>query len=297
MALRSLLPIFREAFSEWQSDKAGRLAAALAYFTIFAIAPLLIVIIWVLGYVAHSYGIHHSQVRDQLVGQLAGSIGRSGADAIKAMVEAAYKPKDGFIASTISMLLFIFAASGMFGALQDALNTIWHVEQKKRTLVDTLKDRGRSIGMIFVLALLLLIAIAANTALAGATNWINLQFPGLALLGRVASFLLSFGLMTVLFALIFKFLPDTKIEWSDVWIGAAVTSLLFVLGEFALGLYFERTGVASTYGAAGSIVIFLLWVYYAAQILFFGAEFTKVYASAGRQNPQRDEIDALSVPI
>lgn len=276
---REIVPLFKGAFAEWEADRAGRLAAALAYFTLFAIAPLLIVVIWAIGLLGHQLGIHHGQVRDQIIGQLGGAIGSGGADAVKMMVESAYKPKQGLLASIFSMVLFIFAASGMFGALQDALNSIWHVPMKHATFLQTLETRFRSIGMIFVLAFLLLVAIAASSILAGATTWLSINVAQLAPLGKVASFLLSFALMTALFALLFKVLPDVRIAWSDVWIGASVTALLFVIGEFVLGIYFARTSVGSTYGAAGSLVVFILWVYYAAQILFFGAEFTKVYAN------------------
>ncbi|MBC5823690.1 MAG: YihY/virulence factor BrkB family protein [Candidatus Eremiobacteraeota bacterium] len=274
MKLIALFPLFKEAFSQFGKDRATRLAAALSYYTIFAIAPLLIIFIAIAG---HFLG--HGYVKGQIIDELRGSLGPGGAQAVKTMIEAAYKPKQSVIASTISFAVFLFAAAGVFGQLQDALNTVWHVEQKaQHKIMDVIRDRFASLAMVLGIGFLLLVTLVISAGASALGHLITGVAPWLTVVIKIVDFILSFVVVAVLFGLIFKVLPDTRIRWKDVAIGACVTSLLFAVGVFLIGLYMGHSAVASTYGAAGSLIVILLWIYYAAQIMLFGAEFTKVYA-------------------
>ncbi|MDQ2817080.1 MAG: YihY/virulence factor BrkB family protein [Candidatus Eremiobacteraeota bacterium] len=274
MNLKNVLALFKGAFAGFSQDKATRMAAALSYYTIFSIAPLLIIFIAIAG---HFLG--HGNVKHQIIDQLRGSIGPAGAQAIKSMIEAAYKPKQGLVASSISFLIFLLAASGVFGQLQDSLNTVWHVEQKTGgKVMELIRARFASLAMVLGIGFLLLVTLVISAAASAVGHLITGVVPWLAVVIKLVDFVISFLVIAILFALIFKVLPETHIRWKDVWIGAGVTSLLFALGVFLIGLYLGHSAVGSTYGAAGSLVVILLWIYYAAQILLFGAEFTKVYA-------------------
>nr|WP_242038415.1 YihY/virulence factor BrkB family protein [Chroococcidiopsis sp. [FACHB-1243]] len=264
----------RETFTEWNEDKASRLAAALAYYTVFSLAPMLIIAIAIAGAV---FG--EEAARGEIVTQIQGLVGRDGAKFIETAIEGASKPQAGTIASLISIAVLLFGASGLFAQLQDSLNTIWEVQPKPgRGLIGILRDRFLSFTMVLGVGFLLLVSLVLSAGLSGLVNFLGSLLPGIGALLQLANFVLSFAVTTLLFGLIYKVLPDVKIAWSDVWSGAIVTSLLFSIGRFALGLYLGNSSFGSTYGAAGSVVIILVWVYYAAQILFFGAEFTQVYA-------------------
>lgn len=262
--VKNLAGVFKQTFTEFSEDKVPRLGAALAYYTIFSIAPLLLIVIAIAGL---AFGKAESQ--HQIVQQLHTVMGPTAAKSIEEMLASAAKPKTGTVATILGIGTLILGASGVFGQLKDALNTIWDVKPKKnRGILGMIKDRFLSMAMVFGVGFLLLVSLVIDAAISAVLP------EGL----QVVQIIVSLAVVTVLFAAIFRILPDLKIEWRDVWLGAAFTSALFVLGKFALGLYLGRSAVGSSYGAAGSLVVLLLWVYYSAQIMLFGAEFTQVYA-------------------
>jgi membrane protein len=271
---RNILSLFKQTISEWNEDKAPTLAASLSYYTVFSVAPLLVIAVGVAGLV---FG--EEAVRGQLHGELQGLVGDSGAEVIEQMMVSARKPSTGILATGLGLLALVFGATGVFVQLQDALNHIWHVKPAPRNgLLNLVRIRFLSFAMVLVIGFLLLVSLVVSAALAAVGAYLGNVFPGWQVLWQGLNLLISFAAITVLFAMIYKILPDTHVAWKDVWFGAAVTSLLFSLGKFAIGLYLGRSSVASAYGAAGSLVIVLLWVYYSAQILFLGAEFTQVFA-------------------
>ena len=266
--------LFKQAFTEFGDDKAQRLGAALAYYTIFSLAPLLLIAIAIAGMV---FGREAAQ--GQIFGQLRGVFGPQAAAGVQEMVKSAAKPKSGTIATVIGIVTLLFGAAGVFGQLRDALNTIWNVEPKKASgFMVILKDRFLSFAMVLGTGFLLLVSLVIDSGVAAAGHFVGSRLPGGEALWQGVQLVVSLGVVTLLFALIFRFLPDVHPTWRDVWLGAAFTAVLFVVGKFALGLYLGKSAVGSSYGAAGSLVVLLLWVYYSAQILFFGAEFTQVYA-------------------
>jgi membrane protein len=273
MSPKAIWDLLTETFNGWSEDKAPRLGAALAYYTIFSLAPLLVIVI---GIAAFVFGREAAQ--GQVLGQLQGLLGEEGGKAIQSMIQNATQNKaTGVLATLIGIATLLFGASGVFGELQDALNTVWGVKPKPgRGILGVVKQRFLSFAMVAGIAFLLLVSLTVSTALAALGKFMAGLFQTELL--HVLNFVLSFAVITFLFAMIYKLLPDARIAWTDVWIGAVVTALLFTIGKFAIGLYLGKSSVASAYGAAGSLVIVLVWIYYSAQILFFGAEFTEVYA-------------------
>lgn len=275
MNFKDIIPLIKNTFSEWSEDKASRLAAALAYYTIFSIPPLLIIAIAIAGRV---FGQEAAQ--NQIVAQFSSLIGADSAEALQAMIANARHPGESIVAAVFGIIILLFGASGVFGQLQDALNTIWEVAPRPgRGIMGLLKDRFFSFTMVLGISFLLLISLIASAALAAVGEFVSTLMPSLPILAQLLSLLISLSTVTVVFALIFKVVPDVEIAWRDVWIGAVVTAVLFVLGQFAIGLYLGNSDVTSTYGAAGALVVILVWVFYSAQILFLGAEFTQVYAN------------------
>ncbi|HEY9651700.1 MAG TPA: YihY/virulence factor BrkB family protein [Coleofasciculaceae cyanobacterium] len=275
MNAKTIVELLKETFKEWQEDKASRLAAALAYYTAFSIAPLIIIAIAIAAVV---FGQEAAQ--GGIDEQLRGLLGQQGAEAVQEMIKNSRKPSEGTIATLISIVVLLFGASGVFGELQDSLNTIWEVAPKQGQGVMTfIRNRFLSFAMVLGIGFLLLVSLLLSTILAGVSNLLGHMIPNLTALWSLLNFLISFGVITVLFALIYRILPDAEIAWGDVWIGSIITALLFTIGKSLIGLYLGNSSVGSTYGAAGSFVVFLLWVNYSAQILFFGAEFTQVYAN------------------
>ncbi|QYO64072.1 YihY/virulence factor BrkB family protein [Leptolyngbya sp. 7M] len=273
--LKTTVGLLKETFQEWQTDKVSLWAAALAYYTMFSLAPLLLIAIAVAGSI---FGEEAAQ--GELVAQIQGLIGRDGAEAIQAMIQNTQRTESGgVIATLVGVGTLLFGASGVFGQLQDALNTIWNVKPKPGLgWKSFVRSRFLSFAMVLVIGFLLLVSLILSAILAGISTFFTNYLQDFAALARFINFAISFGLITLLFASIYKFLPDVRLPWKDLWIGAAVTALLFNIGKYLIGLYLGSSGVTSTYGAAGSIVIILLWVFYSAQILLIGAEFTQVYA-------------------
>jgi membrane protein len=276
----------REIYAEWQADEALNLGAALAYYTIFSMAPLLLLVIAIAGLV-----LGRAAAEGQLVGQIGSLVGESGAHAIEDMLARASGPKVGIVASVVSLVTMVLGATGVFGQLQHALNKIWNAPPPKRSgLRAQVRKRAVGFGMILGIGFLLLVSLAISAVLAGLREILAAHAPFLGSLLPILNFALSFAVISALFALIFKFLPDVEMTWRDVWPGGAVTALLFTVGKTLIGMYLGRAGATSVYGAAGSFVLVLLWVYYSAQILFLGAEFTEVYSRryGSRVEPTRD---------
>jgi membrane protein len=275
MDVKSGFGLIKESFKEWRKDGALDLGAALAYYTIFSLAPLLLIVIGVAGLV---WG--REAVQGQLVAQLQGLVGPQGGQAIQTIVANAGKHGSGVLATIIGVVTILFGATGVFVQLQNALNRVWSVEAKPGAGIwSFIRTRLISFGMVLGIGFLLLVSLILSAAVAAVNTWATGLMPALEVLTQVLTFLVSFAITTVLFAMIYKFLPDVEIAWRDVWIGAVATALLFTVGKLLIGFYLAKSSVASTYGAAGSLVILLLWIYYSSQILFLGAEFTEVYAS------------------
>jgi membrane protein len=267
------ITVFKQTFTEFSQDKVPRLGAALAYYTIFSIGPLLLIAIAMAGLF-----LGQEAAQGQVSGELGKFFGPQMAKSMEEMIQAAAKPKSGMLATIVGIITLLLGASGLFGQLKDALNTIWNVEPKKAAgIMGFIKERFLSMAMVLGIGFMLLISLLFDAIISAMGPWLGRLIGGEALL-QVVQLAISFAISTALFAAIFRILPDLKIAWHDVWFGAVFTSLLFVLGKWGLGLYLGKAAVGSAYGAAGSLVILLVWVYWSAQILFFGAEFTQVYA-------------------
>ena len=274
LSFKSVGSLLKETVSDWLEDNALRLSAALAYYSTFSIAPLIVIALAIAGWV---FG--RDAANGLLDQQLRSLLGGAAAEGVKGMLQSASKPASSAMAAVLGFLALFLGASGVFGQLKDALNTIWEVRQKKGPAVKRFfRERLLSFGMVLVIGFLLLVSLLLSAGITGVAKYLGAGLPGALL--AVLSSIVSFGVIMLLFAAIFKLLPDVKIQWRDVWMGAGVTALLFEIGKFLLALYLGRQGAASAYGAATSVVLVLLWVYYASLILFFGAEFTQVYAKA-----------------
>ncbi|HYQ43501.1 MAG TPA: YihY/virulence factor BrkB family protein [Polyangiaceae bacterium] len=270
----SVWQLVKETGSGWDEDNVARLAAALAYYTLLSIAPLIVLAVAVTGL---AFG--EEAARQHIAGELASVVGTGAAEAIQSIAKNARAPGTGVLSIAVGVVVLLFGASGVFGELQAALNTVWDVAPKPgRGIWGIVKDRFFSFTLVVGVAFLLLVSLVVSAALTWVGAFFEHTLPGGAVLWQVLNFCISLGVVTALFALIFKTLPDVRIHWRDVWVGAAVTAGLFTLGKFGLGLYLGSAGVSSAYGAAGSIVALVIWVYYSAQVLLLGAEFTEAYA-------------------
>jgi membrane protein len=284
--------LLKQTFNEWSEDGAPRLGAALAYYSIFSLGPLLIIAIGVA-----SLFFEGGAVQQQIMGQIRSLVGDQGAQAIEAMLAGASTGSQSLVATVIGFVILLFGALSVVVQLKDALNIIWNVE---RTPVSGIwgyvRTYGLSLAAILGLGFLLTISLISSAVISGMGQAFGSGFGEAAL--QAINFALNFLVLTLLFAMMFKYLPDTDVGWRDVWIGAALTALLFNLGRFLIALYLGKQGLESTYGAASSIVLILVWIYYSAQIVFFGAEFTQVYArrygSLRAVIPQRpDDVSSL----
>jgi membrane protein len=294
MKLKTLFQLAKTAVGNWKDDYAPSMGAALAYYTVFSIAPLLVIVIAVAALI-FGQDVAHASIMDQA----SGLIGENGAKAIEGMLASAQKPKEGMIASALGILVLIIGATTVFTELETNLNRIWKVEPAKGTgLWHVLHTRLLSVGMVLAIGFLLIVSLVVSAAIAAWGKYWSGWFGGLEALLHAANFVVSVAIITVLFAIIYKFIPSVAIRWRDVWIGALVTSLLFSLGKFLIGLYIGKSGVESSYGAAGALVVLLLWVYYSAQIFLLGAEFTKVYAEShgSRKNLKSRTVSTDAIP-
>jgi membrane protein len=290
MRLREIWSVVREAASGWMNDNVTRLSAALAFYTILSVAPLLVIVTAIAGWVFGS-----EAAATMLQDQMRGMVGNAGADVAKAAVENAHQPGSGILATIIGVATLLFGASGVFTELQGALNIVWHVKPKPgRGIWGTIRGRFLSFGMVLAVGFLLLVTLVVTTAITALGDYVGGLMPGIPTLLHIANIVVSFVVIAVLFALIFKYLPDAEISWRDVWFGAVVTAALFTLGKYLIGLYLAKAAPGSAFGAAGSVVAFVVWVYYSGLIVFFGAELTRVTARyAGRQiKPAEDAMRA-----
>jgi membrane protein len=260
-------------FEEWSEDKVPRLGAALSFFAVFAMAPLLVVVIAVAGFI---YGDQAAQ--GQLFNSIRDFVGDKAASAIEGLIAGARQSESGVLATVISAITLAVVSSGLFAELQDALDTIWEVAPKAdRGWGDAIRERFFAFLMVVIAGVLLLGFMAASTVLTTVGDFVG-ELPGGNWLWTGVNFVLPIVFFTFIFALIFKYLPDVKIAWSDVWVGALITAVLITIGKYLIALYLGRSSVSNAYGAVGSLAILLLWIYYSSQIFFLGAEFTQVYA-------------------
>jgi membrane protein len=271
----TVVSLGRETFHRWMEDKASGLAAALAYYALFSLAPLLLIVTSVAGLV---FG--QQAAEGHLYLQVSSLVGPDSAAAIQSIVaNMGLHPSKGVLATVVGVGVLIVGATGVFAQLQESLNTVWRAKSPTTNgLLDWFRVRFLSFSMVMGVGFLLLISLVLSALLAGVGQFLTAFIPGWVVLGHALNVLISLGGITVLFAMMFKVLPDTPVAWRDVWLGALVTSVLFTLGKFAIGFYLGQASVASSYGAAGSVVIVLLWVYYSSLILYLGAEFTHVYS-------------------
>ncbi|KTC65824.1 ribonuclease BN (plasmid) [Legionella adelaidensis] len=272
------LTFFKKILTCWSEDKAPTLSAALAYYTIFSLCPLIIICIAIGGFF-----LEEEMVQGKVLNQIASLIGMSAAQQIKTMIGLVNQtPTDGFN-FIFGIVVLIFGASGFFGQLQTSMNAIWHVKPPKdRGIWKIIKDRFLSVTLVLGVAFLLLVSLILSTVLTTISQYLSNFFPGSIFIHTMLDFIVSMGSITVLFALLFKVLPDVDLEWKDVWIGAFFTAILFSVGKILLSLYLTKGNIGSAFGAAGALIIILVWVFYSAQILFIGAEFTKVYTEYRR---------------
>ena len=281
-----LLRTFRGAARAWWDDDCTRLGASLAYYTLFAIAPILLMATAIAGMV---FG--PEAVRGEIVGQLDHLVGSEGAAAVEGLLEGASQRRAGVLATLVGGTAFLVASTGAFLELQVALNTIWRVKPRPGGhLYAFVIDRLRSFGLVVAIGFLLLVSLAVTTALAALNAWLFNLSPANATMWNLVNTVVSVVVTTGLFALLFRFLPDVRLRWRDVATGAAVTAVLFTIGQQVIGLYLGQGTIASSYGAAGSMMILLLWVYYSCQILLFGAEFTRVWAARHGVRPKPEEF-------
>jgi len=280
--LKNTLSLFQDSASAWVSDNATMMSGSIAYSTVFSIAPLLIIAVGIASFVfgpeASRGEIHHA---------LQGLVGSDGAKAVQALIHAAAKrPNDGRLATLISTVVLLVGASSAFSQLQQSLNIIWKVEAsaKNNKIWMLVRQRLLTFGMVLVIGFFLLVSLLLTAALAAVGAYLQNALPGGAAFWMIVNSVFSFAVVTALFAAIYKILPDAKLRWKDVWVGAAVTAVLFTIGKFLIGLYIGQSSIASSYGAMGSLLVFLLWVYYSSAILLFGAEFTRVWTTRSRKS-------------
>jgi membrane protein len=275
--LPHIVSVFKSAGKNWVDDYAPSMGAALSYYTVFSMSPLLIIVIAIAALV---FGEHAAQ--SELLNQIRTLLGDQGAKAIELMLEHAQKPKEGSIAGVISVVTLIIGATGVFNELETDLNRVFKTQGPEVSGIwHLLRARLLSFGMVLAIAFLLIVSLVVSAALAAwGTYWSGL-FGGVEALLHAVNFIVSLIVLTLLFAVMYKVLPSLKLAWRHVWLGAAVTSLLFTMGKLLIGLYIGKSSVASGYGAAGTLVVLLLWVYYSAQIFLFGAEFIRAYAGGG----------------
>ena len=280
MKHKMIWSMLRQTLAKWNEHEAPRLGAALAFYTILSLAPLMILVIAIV-----SVFFGHSTAQAQILNQVENMIGPQGAEAVKAMIEHGQEPASGAIASLIGVVTLLFGASGVFGELRSALNKMWDAKpEAEGGIWSAIKQRFFSFGMVLAVGFLLLVSLLISAALATLEKYGSslLPMPGSVL--NIINFVISLAAIAVLFALIFRYVPaTTKIASRSVWVGATATALLFTIGKFLIGLYLGKAAVGSAYGAAGSLVVVIVWVYYSALIFLFGAEFTHVLDSTDRE--------------
>jgi membrane protein len=290
---RRAFALVKQTFSSWSDDYAPSMGAAIAYYTMFSIAPLLLIVIGLAGFI---FG--EDAVRGEILGQLQGLMGNEGAQAIEGLIASVSGTGRSTMATLFGFAALAFGATTVFAELQNSLDRIWRAPDRKKAtgIWSLIRSRLLSFGMILGIAFLLMVSLVLSSALSALGKWWGGYFGDWTHLLQVVNFLVSFALVTVLFALIYKIMPRVHVAWHDVWIGSLVTAFLFVVGKTLIGLYIGRSGVASGFGAAASLVVMLIWVYYSAQIFLLGAEFTWIYAREygslkGKIKPEKQAED------
>jgi membrane protein len=274
--LRPWLALAKSTVSSWLDDYAPSMGAALSYYTVFSLAPLLLIVVSVAGLV---FG--EQAVRGELFGQLQALMGADAAQAVQSLLASASRPVHGVIGTAVGIAVLVFGATTVFGELQDDLDRIWRAPPREGVgWWSLLRARLLSFGMILALAFLLMVSLVVGAVISALGKWWQPMFGGWEVLAQLVNLVVGFALTTAIFAIIYKMMPRVHVRWHDVWIGAVVTALLFTVGKFLIGLYIGKSGVASGFGAAGSLIVVFLWVYYSAQVFLLGAEFTSVYARA-----------------
>jgi membrane protein len=296
--LKNIPKLVKLTYQGWKEDNGSRLAAALTYYTVFSLAPMLIIAIAVAGLIWQ-----RQAVQDQVLNQMQGLIGEQGKTFISGLLDSASKPAQGIFATIIGIVTLIFGALGVFNELHNSLNTIWDVPEKKITgmwnsIKEVVINRFLSFTMVLGVGFMLLVSLVISTGITALGNWVGTFLPFQELILQIINLIISIGVLTLFFGLIFKLLPDADVAWRDVWVGAFVTAVLFSIGKTLIGLYLGSSAVGTTFGAAGSLVLLLLWIYYSAQILFFGAEFTQVYANTlgSRIVPEQQAATTIQRP-
>jgi membrane protein len=286
LTFKELFEIIKKSVISWSDDYAPSMGAALAYYTVFSIAPLLLIVISIAGLI---YG--QDAARGAIFGQISGLVGNEGAVAIQGLLKSVNKPNESIVATVVGVATLLLGATTVFGELQDALNRIWRAPAlvDKGGLWKLMRRRLLAFGMILTIGFLMIVSLVLSAILAAVGNFLD-GFALWEVLLHLINFAISFGVTTVLFAMIYKIMPRVNIAWRDVWLGAAVTSLLFSIGKFLIGLYIGKTGVASGFGAAGSLAVLLVWIYYSTQVFLMGAEFTWVYANLHGSRKGKDQV-------
>lgn len=272
----SIIPLLKQTFNEWLEDKAPQLGAALAYYTVFSLAPLILFLLAIIGFLFRN---DPAGAWSRLTEQMGYFLDRSALDIVQQIAQKAAQPGKSTLATVIGIALALFGASGVFGQLQNALNTVWGVKAKLGLGIrGFLRSRFLSFAMVGGVCFLLLVSLVIEGLLKGFSHYVQTHVPGGLALATTVYAVFDIAIVILVFAMIFKFLPDVKVQWRDVWIGSIMTAILFAIGKWALGLYLGSGAASSAYGAASSLITLLLWIYYSSQILLFGAEFTQVYA-------------------
>jgi membrane protein len=274
MSTKDLLSILKTTVAAWNKHEAPRLGAALAFYTILSLSPLVIIVVALAGVI-----FNRSTAQAHILSQVQGMIGVEGGKAMESMLANAQKPAAGILGTIVGLLSLLFGASGVFTELRSALNLIWEVNPENTSgVVALLRERFFSFGMVLSIGFLLLVSLVVSTILAAVGKFFGGLLPIPSPVLAVLNFLLSYIGVAVLFGLIFRFVPEAKVRWVNVWLGALATALFFTIGKTLIGLYLGKSSLGSAYGAAGSVIVVIVWVYYSAQIFFFGAEFTHAYS-------------------
>jgi membrane protein len=271
--MKTFLALLAETFRQWSAHRVPRMGAALSFYTIFSLAPLVIFILWLVSLV-----VERNTARAEIVEQFREFVGPQAAETVETILTRTAAASTGLWEAMVGFVVLLVGASGVFGELQDSLNQIWDVSSKRHPLFVIIKERALALAMLFLMGFLMLVSFLFSAIGAAAGDFLHGRFPRLDGPWEWVNSLVSLLLVAMLFAVIFRMVPDALIAWNDVWMGALMAAVLFVLGKHVLGTYFGRSAIASSYGAAGSLIILLVWVFYSAQIMLFGAEFTRVYA-------------------
>jgi membrane protein len=271
--MKRFLPLLKESFASWMAHKGPQMGAALAYYTAFSLAPLVVLVVGVVGLI-----VDQDAAKAEFVAQISALMGKDGGTTVETILAHSARQEAGFWAAFIGFVVLLIGASGVFAELQDSLNTIWEAPPQQRRWLALIRERLLSFAMVFALGFLVLVSLLLSAGIAALGAYMKSRMPGFDAILESANSLVSLVVVTLLFAGLFRFLPDVRVAWRDVWTGAAMTAVLFILGKFLLGFYIGRSAFASAYGAAGSLIIVLVWVFYSAQIFFFGAEFTRAFA-------------------